>query len=61
MTLSSPTAPRCPLPNVRQRNPPPSMAVTVKGLTRCYDGIDNEARSAPAAAEPPLAGTVWTP
>ena len=35
------------------------MGFTVKGLTRCYDGIDNEARSALAAAEPPLAGTVW--
>ena len=31
----------------------------VKGLTRYYYGIDNEARRALAAAEPPLTGTVW--
>ncbi|MDE2905134.1 MAG: hypothetical protein OXQ28_03520 [Acidobacteriota bacterium] len=31
----------------------------VKGLTRYDHGIDNEARSALAAAEPPLTGTVW--
>ena len=31
----------------------------VKGLTRYYHGIDNEARRALAAAEPPLTGTVW--
>ncbi|MCY3841526.1 MAG: hypothetical protein OXH09_23270 [Gammaproteobacteria bacterium] len=31
----------------------------VKGLTRYYHGIDNEARRALAAAEPSLTGTVW--
>ena len=31
----------------------------VKGLTRYYHGIDAEARTALAAAEPPLTGTVW--
>ena len=31
----------------------------VKGLTRYYHGIDNEARRALAAAAPPLTGTVW--
>ena len=31
----------------------------VKGLTRYYHGIDNEARRALAAAEPPLTGTLW--
>ena len=31
----------------------------VKGLTRYYHGIDNEARRALAATEPPPTGTVW--
>ena len=31
----------------------------VKRLTRYYHGIDNEARRALVAAEPPLTGTVW--
>ena len=31
----------------------------VKDLTRYYHGIDNAARTALAAAEPPLTGTVW--
>ena len=31
----------------------------VKGLTRYYHGIDDDARRALAAAEPPLTGTVW--
>ena len=36
----------------------------VKGLTRYYHGIDNEARRALAAVEPPLtgpSGTPWSP
>ena len=33
--------------------------LTVKGLTRYYHGIDDEARRALAAAEPQLTGTVW--
>ena len=31
----------------------------VKGLTRYYHGIDDDARTALAGAEPPLTGTVW--
>jgi len=31
----------------------------VKGLTRYYHGVDDDARRALAAAEPPLTGTVW--
>ena len=31
----------------------------VKGLTRYYHGIGNGERRGPAAAEPPLTGTVW--
>ena len=31
----------------------------VKGLTRYYHGIDDDARRVLAAAEPPLTGTVW--
>ena len=31
----------------------------VKGLTRYYHGIDDEARRALAETEPPLTGTVW--
>ena len=58
MTLSSPTAPPCPLPERPATQPTALDGDHRQGLTRCYDGIDNEARSALAAAEPPLTGTV---
>lgn len=44
----------------RAWTPPTLERLTVKGLTRYYHGINDEARRALVAADPPpLAGTVW--